>query len=58
MTGHCRHCLGNCNGTCLLRGGNGLCIHNPLPRQSLRANPRLVLSRRFWRRILWGVHPG
>lgn len=55
MADHCRHCLGNCNGTCLLYGGSGLCIHNPIRRQPLRAWPRLVRSRRFWRRIFWGV---
>jgi hypothetical protein len=55
MAAHCQHCLGNCGGNCLLQGLNGLCIHDPLPRQALRDWPRLVRSRRFWRRFLWGV---
>jgi hypothetical protein len=54
---HCRHCLGACPGTCLLPGGNGLCIHRPLPRQPLRLRLRLIGTRRFWRRLLWGPGP-
>jgi hypothetical protein len=26
---HCRHCYGDCPGTCLLPGTGGLCIHQP-----------------------------
>jgi len=55
MATHCRHCLGNCNGTCLLPGGSGLCIHNPLPSMPTRKLTLLLRSRRFWRRVFWGV---
>lgn len=27
---HCRHCLGDCDGTCLLPGQDDLCIHHPV----------------------------
>ena len=54
---HCRHCAGNCSGDCLLPGDSGLCIHRPLPRMPLRARLRLIGTRRFWRRLLWGPGP-
>jgi hypothetical protein len=54
---HCRHCAGNCPGDCLLPGDSGLCIHHPLPRLPLRVRLRLIGSRRFWRRLLWGPGP-
>ena len=52
--GHCRHCYGDCPGTCLLPGGGGLCIHKPAP--TLTPGRRLALwrTRRFWRRVLRG----
>jgi hypothetical protein len=51
---HCRHCLGDCPGDCLLPGQSGLCIHNPTPRMALRDRLLLIGSRRFWKRVLWG----
>ena len=50
---HCRHCLGDgCGGDCLL--GDGQCIHGwngKLPGPGMW---QLVLTRRWWHRILWG----
>jgi hypothetical protein len=54
---HCRHCAGNCSGDCLLPGDSGLCIHRPLPGMPLRVRLRLIGTRRFWRRLLWGPGP-
>jgi hypothetical protein len=54
---HCRHCLGDCQGDCLLPGGSGLCIHRPVPRRGPRERARLIATRRFWRRLLWGPGP-
>jgi len=55
---HCRHCMGACDGDCLLPGDIGLCIHRPLPRRPFRARLRLIGTRQFWRRLLWGPGPG
>jgi hypothetical protein len=52
---HCRHCWGGCPGDCLLPGDTGLCIHNPVPAMPFRDRVRLVGSRRFWRRLFWGI---
>jgi hypothetical protein len=57
ITRHCRHCLGNCNGDCLLPGDSGLCIHNPVPKRSMREWAFLVRTRGFWHRVLWGIFP-
>jgi hypothetical protein len=54
MASHCRHCLGNCDGTCLLPGGSGLCIHHPVPRLPLREWPTMIRTRGFWHRVFWG----
>ena len=56
-TRHCRHCLGDCRGECLLPGSTGLCIHRPVPRRGPRERIRLIATRRFWRRLLWGPGP-
>jgi hypothetical protein len=56
---HCRHCLGDCPGDCLLpgdAGDAGLCIHKPAPAMSWRERLRLLGSRKFWRRVFWGPH--
>ena len=39
---HCRHCLGDCPGNCLLPGGGGLCINRPAPK--LTVGQRLALD--------------
>jgi hypothetical protein len=51
---HCRHCLGDCSGDCLLPGDQGLCIHNPIPRLPPRAWLSMLRTRRFWHRVLFG----
>jgi hypothetical protein len=32
-----------------------LCIHNPVRRRPLREWPNLLMTRSFWRRVLWGT---
>lgn len=54
-TGHCRHCLGDCDGGCLIPGGEGLCIHRPPPRRPLRDFLPLLRTRALWRRWLKGI---
>jgi hypothetical protein len=51
---HCRHCLGDCSGDCLLPGDQGLCIHDRVPRRSAREWLVLLRTRRFWHRVLFG----
>ena len=53
--GHCRHCYGDCEGTCLLPGGQGLCRHKPVPRLTFRERLTLLGKRRFWHRVFWGL---
>jgi hypothetical protein len=36
-------------------GGTGWCIHRPSGRLPLRLRIRLLGSRRFWRRVFYGV---
>ena len=50
---HCRHCLGdNCPGDCLL--ADGQCIHGWNGKRPGGASWQLLLTRRFWHRVLWG----
>lgn len=50
---HCRHCLGdNCPGDCLF--GDGTCIHGWNGRRPADVTWRALLTRAWWRRILWG----
>jgi len=52
---HCRHCLGGgCLGDCLT-GQPGRCIHgwNGKHRRQLRW--QLLLTRKWWHRVFWGV---
>jgi hypothetical protein len=50
---HCRHCLlGGCSGDCLL--GDGQCIHGWNGNRPPGVTWRLLLTRRWWHRILWG----
>jgi hypothetical protein len=54
---HCRHCLGDCAGDCLV-DDTGWCIHggNRANRGlSWRLRVQLLGSRRWWRRVFWGV---
>ena len=50
---HCRHCLGDhCPGDCLLAGGQ--CIHGWNGNRPRDAPWQLLLTRRWWHRVLWG----
>jgi len=51
---HCRHCLGDCPGDCLLPGDEGLCIHTPVRRLSAREWLYLTRTRGFWRSLFVG----
>jgi len=53
--GHCRHCWGDCHGTCL-QGDTGMCLHgwNRRPRLSWQERFLLLGNRRWWRRVFWG----
>jgi hypothetical protein len=53
--GHCRHCYGDCPGTCLLPGGGGLCIHQPVPKLTVGQRLTLMRTRGFWHRVLRGT---
>lgn len=53
MTSHCRHCYGDCSGTCLVDDA-GHCIHGSGPRLPLSLHWRLLTTRRWWRRVFWG----
>lgn len=50
---HCRHCYGDCSGTCLVDDA-GRCIHGGGPALPWRLRLRLVTTRRWWRRVWWG----
>ena len=55
MTSHCRHCYGgDCAGNCLVNDA-GLCIHGGRPSMPWSMRLRLVTTRRWWRRVFWGV---
>jgi len=53
--GHCRHCYGNCPGSCLLPGTDGLCIHKPTPKLTAGQRLALLRTRWFWHRVLRGT---
>jgi len=56
---HCRHCWSDCGGDCLLpgeAGDAGLCIHKPSTGLPWPDRCRLMRTRRFWRRVFWGVY--
>jgi hypothetical protein len=50
---HCRHCLGDCPGDCLL-GDTGMCIHGRNSGKRARMRAQWLISRKWWRRVLWG----
>ena len=50
---HCRHCLGDgCGGECLFP--DGTCMHGWNGHRPRDVTWRIVLSRRWWHRVLWG----
>jgi hypothetical protein len=51
---HCRHCAGNCPGDCLIAGGGGMCIHGWNGKRPRVFTWQVLLTRRWWRRVLWG----
>jgi hypothetical protein len=51
---HCRHCLGNCSGYCLL--DDGTCIHGWNGKRPGQFTWRAMLTRRLWDRVFWGEH--
>lgn len=52
---HCRHCAGGHAGECLLE--HGRCIHGWASKQHPRVfSWQLLLTRAWWRRVLWGDH--
>jgi hypothetical protein len=51
---HCRHCAGACPGDCLV-GDSGLCIHGWNGKRPGQFGWQLLLTRKWWRRVFWGV---
>ena len=51
---HCRHCLGDCPGDCLF-GDSGQCIHGWNERRPRQFSWQMVLTRKWWHRIFWGI---
>jgi hypothetical protein len=54
MTRHCRHCLGDCPGECLI-GDSGRCIHGWHEKRPRQFSWQLLLTRRWWHRVFWGA---
>ena len=52
---HCRHCMDDCLGDCLLDEA-GLCIHGWNEKPHRQFSWRLLLTRRLWHRVFWGYH--
>jgi hypothetical protein len=52
---HCRHCAGDCRGECMVGGGQ--CIHGWNGKRPRQFTWRVLLSRRWWHRVLWGEQP-
>jgi len=51
---HCRHCTGDCLDTCLI-GDSGLCLHGWNDKSRRQFSWQVVLSRKWWHRVFWGV---
>jgi hypothetical protein len=51
---HCRHCTGGHPGACLI--GEHRCVHGWNGRHPRAFRWQLVLTRRWWHRVLWGDH--
>ena len=51
---HCRHCLGGCPGDCLI-GDSGRCIHGWNGKHQRQFSWQLILTRKWWHRVFWGV---
>jgi len=51
---HCRHCLGDCPGNCLI-GDTGRCMHGWSEKPPRQFRWQLVLTRKWWHRVFWGI---
>jgi hypothetical protein len=51
---HCRHCLGDCPGDCLI-GDSARCIHGRNDKRQRQFSWQLILTRKWWHRVFWGV---
>jgi hypothetical protein len=52
---HCRHCLGGCDGNCVIGDGRQ-CIHGWNGKRQRTFYWQLVLTRRWWHRVFWGPY--
>ena len=52
---HCRHCAGNCPGDCLI-GDTGRCTHGWNEKHPRQFRLQLLLTRKWWHGVFWGVH--
>ena len=51
---HCRHCLGECPGDCLL-GESGQCIHGWNTKRPRRFSWQQLMNRNWWHRVFRGI---
>jgi len=51
---HCRHCLGDCPGNCLI-GDSGRCIHGWNAKRPRQFRWQQLANRKWWHRIFWGI---
>jgi hypothetical protein len=51
---HCRHCAGACGGECIRGLPPGQCIHGWNGKRPRVFTWQVLLTRRWWRRVLWG----
>jgi hypothetical protein len=51
---HCRHCMGDCPGNCLI-GDSGRCIHGWNEKRPRQFTWQLLLTRKWWHRVFRGV---
>jgi hypothetical protein len=51
---HCRQCLGDCPGNCLI-GDTGRCMHGWSEKPPRQFRWQLVLTRKWWHRVFWGI---
>jgi hypothetical protein len=51
---HCRHCLGDCPGDCLI-GESGQCIHGWNAKRPRRFSWQQLMNRNWWHRVFRGI---
>jgi len=51
---HCRHCLGDCPGDCLI-GDSGQCIHGWSTTRPRQFGWQRLLTRQWWHRVFSGI---